>query len=182
MAQSLEGNGLNRSGESQPLTDGTGKLSIATLNRVTADRGRFEPGGRASAIVKLIGGTDSCQTPHSGWVAQGGSSGQGGGASAAVSLLRTAQWRRRSSSDAPPTIPGWWTFPAGIGAFVEPRIPSAAVERSEQLTRLVYELLDAHADTERLSRTHQGGLSWHVHLRDLRDLQRAAREVLAHGS
>jgi hypothetical protein len=181
MAQSLEGNGLNRSGESQPLTDGTGKLSIATVNRVTADRG-FEPGGRASAIVKLFGGTDSCQTPHTGWVARGGSSGQGGGPTAAVSSLRTPQWRRRSSSDAPPTIACWWTFPAGIGAFVEPRIPSAAVGRSERLTRLVYELLDAHADTERLSRTHQSGLWWHAHLRYLRDLQRAAREVLAHGS
>ena len=182
MAQSLEGNGLNRSGESQPLTDGTGKFSIATHNGVTADRGRFGPGWRASAIVKLIGGTDSSQTPHTGWVAEGGSSGQGGGAIAAVSLLRTAQCRRRSSSGAPPTIPCWWTFPAGIGAFVEPRIPSAAVERSEQLTRLVYQLLDAHADTERLSRTHQSGLSWHARLRYLRDLQRAAREVLAHGS
>ncbi len=72
MAHSLEANGLNRSGKSQPLTDGTGKLSIATRNRVTPDRGRFGSGSRASAIVKLIG-TDSCQTPHTGWVAEGGS-------------------------------------------------------------------------------------------------------------
>jgi hypothetical protein len=60
------------------------------------------------------------------------------------------------------------------------RRSSVASGRTEQLTRLVYELLDAHADTERLSRTAQPELLWHAHLEYLRDLQRVAREVLAH--
>ena len=64
-------------------------------------------------------------------------------------------------------------------AFLQPQQARAAVERSEQLTRLVYELLDAHADTEHLSRTQPSELLWHAHLRYLRDLQRVAREVLA---
>jgi hypothetical protein len=63
--------------------------------------------------------------------------------------------------------------------FSQPQRAPAAVERSEQLTRLVYELLDAHADTERLSPTQHSELLWHAHLRYLRDLQRVAREVLA---
>jgi hypothetical protein len=63
--------------------------------------------------------------------------------------------------------------------FSQPQRAPAAVERSEQLTRLVYELLDAHADTERLSPTQHSELLWHTHLRYLRDLQRVAREVLA---
>jgi hypothetical protein len=63
-------------------------------------------------------------------------------------------------------------------AFSPPQ-NSSAVERSEQPTRLVYELLDAHADTEQLSRTQHSELLWHAHLRYLRDLQRVAREVLA---
>ena len=53
-------------------------------------------------------------------------------------------------------------------------------ERSApRLTRLVCELLDAHADTEHLSRTQHSELLWHAHLCYLRDLQRVAREVLA---
>ncbi len=53
------------------------------------------------------------------------------------------------------------------------------MRRSEQLTRLVYELLNAHADTEQLSRSQRCELLWDAHLRYLRDLQRVAREVLA---
>lgn len=49
------------------------------------------------------------------------------------------------------------------------------------LTPLVYELLDAHEDTARL--TAADGLApdprWDGHLRYLRDLQRTARELLA---
>ena len=56
---------------------------------------------------------------------------------------------------------------------------SAVGGHSEQLACLVYELLDAHADTEQLSRDHEGGLRWRAHLAYLRDLQRVAREVLA---
>jgi len=34
--------------------------------------------------------------------------------------------------------------------FASPSVPSLAAERAEQLARLVYELLDAHSDTEQL--------------------------------
>ena len=56
---------------------------------------------------------------------------------------------------------------------------SPASERAEQLARLVYELLDAHADTERLARGPSTQLHWRVHLHYLRDLQRTGREILA---
>jgi len=59
-------------------------------------------------------------------------------------------------------------------------IPFLAGGRSEQLARLVYELLDAHADTEQLARQRHDDLVWGAHLDYLRDLQRVAREVLAH--
>jgi hypothetical protein len=62
----------------------------------------------------------------------------------------------------------------------EARRSSVASGRTDQLTRLVYELLDAHADTEQLSRTVQPELLWQAHLDYLRDLQRVARGVLAH--
>jgi hypothetical protein len=58
-------------------------------------------------------------------------------------------------------------------------ISSPAGGRSEHLARLVYELLDAHADTEQLSRDHEQDLMWRAHLDYLRNLQRVAREVLA---
>jgi len=46
------------------------------------------------------------------------------------------------------------------------------------LTRLVYELLDAHDDTVQLA--HEGAVEeWQWHLRYLRDLQRVGREILA---
>ena len=64
-------------------------------------------------------------------------------------------------------------------AFSQSQKAPAAVERSALLTRLVYELLDAHADTEHLSGTQDTELFWHAHRRYLRDLQRVAREVLA---
>lgn len=64
-------------------------------------------------------------------------------------------------------------------AFTHPRIPSATAERSEQLARLAYELLDAHEDTERLVYERPTELEWRAHLSDLRDLQRIGREILA---
>lgn len=56
--------------------------------------------------------------------------------------------------------------------------------RSEQLARLVYELLDAHADSEQLLRAEHAvdELRRRAHLAYLRDLQRIAREVLAHAA
>ena len=45
-------------------------------------------------------------------------------------------------------------------AFVYPPIVSPLAERSEQLSRLVYELLDAHSDTERLVLERRNELHW----------------------
>jgi hypothetical protein len=56
---------------------------------------------------------------------------------------------------------------------------SPVAERAEQLVRLVYELLDAHADTEQLVRSPSTQLQWRAHLHYLRDLQRTGREILA---
>jgi hypothetical protein len=67
-------------------------------------------------------------------------------------------------------------------AYLQPRISAAAAERSEQLARLVYELLDALADTERLMRTPRHDLLWRADLDYVRDLQRVARGVLAHAA
>jgi len=54
-------------------------------------------------------------------------------------------------------------------------------EAAAELEALVYELLDAHGDTARIA----AGLAdddpaWSLHLRYLQDLQRTARERLAH--
>jgi hypothetical protein len=46
----------------------------------------------------------------------------------------------------------------------------------DQLTELVYELLDAYGDTERLARDFGADLGWAAHLDYLRDLQRVGRE------
>jgi hypothetical protein len=55
---------------------------------------------------------------------------------------------------------------------------------TRELTELVYELLDAHADTARLVDADQlsGDLRWDAHLDYLRALQRTARELLANAS
>jgi hypothetical protein len=53
-------------------------------------------------------------------------------------------------------------------------------EACEQLTRLVYELLDAHDDTARIATGQDLDVRWQAHLGYLRDLQRVARELLAH--
>lgn len=67
----------------------------------------------------------------------------------------------------------------GSKSFRRRRIAAPRRSRSEQLVRLVYELLDAHADTEQLSRHLDGDLRWRAHLDYLRALQRVGREVLA---
>jgi hypothetical protein len=65
-----------------------------------------------------------------------------------------------------------------------PRYPRRATapssEAVEQLTPLVYELLDAHDDTARLATGQELDPRWQAHLGYLRDLQRVAREQLAH--
>src|SRR5437588_11549624 len=39
-----------------------------------------------------------------------------------------------------------------------------STDRVEELARLVYELLDAHADTEQLAHSRSTGLLWRAHL------------------
>jgi hypothetical protein len=66
----------------------------------------------------------------------------------------------------------------------QPRYPRQAIAplpgAAEQLTRLVYELLDAHDDTARIATGQDLDVYWQAHLSYLRDLQRVARELLAH--
>jgi hypothetical protein len=60
--------------------------------------------------------------------------------------------------------------------------PSDGVdEREARLHALVYELLDAHGDTQRLAGDRPHDLAWALHLDYLRDLQRVGRELLATG-
>jgi hypothetical protein len=56
---------------------------------------------------------------------------------------------------------------------------SRPAEHVDGLTDLVYELLDAHTDTEKLANGPTTGLLWRIHLHYLRDLQRTGREILA---
>jgi hypothetical protein len=58
-------------------------------------------------------------------------------------------------------------------------LATEAAERAEMLARLVYELLDAHYDTDYLARGNGAEIDWDVHLDYLRNLQRLGREVLA---
>lgn len=48
----------------------------------------------------------------------------------------------------------------------------------DQVTELVYELLDAHDDTAQLA-AGLGDFAWELHLDYLRALQRRGREILA---
>jgi hypothetical protein len=61
---------------------------------------------------------------------------------------------------------------------------STGLTETRELTALVYELLDAHADTARLADADElaGDLCWDAHLDYLRALQRTARELLASAS
>jgi hypothetical protein len=58
------------------------------------------------------------------------------------------------------------------------RIDATAVTAAE-VQSLVYELLDAHADTIAIGAELAGALRWQAHLDYLRALQRGAREILA---
>jgi hypothetical protein len=59
--------------------------------------------------------------------------------------------------------------------------PSATTPCGEaaSLVALIYELLDAHADTARLVSDQAGDTEWQNHLVYMRDLQRVGREALA---
>lgn len=65
----------------------------------------------------------------------------------------------------------------------EHRSPRPAAEPAPEgvntLVALAYELLDAHADTARLTEEDASAAEWQDHLAYLRDLQRVGREALA---
>jgi hypothetical protein len=50
---------------------------------------------------------------------------------------------------------------------------------TDQLSGLLYELLDAHIDTISLAGSLEHDVRWAAHLDYLRDLQRVGREALA---
>ncbi len=57
--------------------------------------------------------------------------------------------------------------------------PAGVADPASVLSGLVYELLDAHLDTEQLMSAPSTHLEWLAHLHYLRALQRTAREALA---
>jgi hypothetical protein len=58
-------------------------------------------------------------------------------------------------------------------------VPTPAPAAAPSLTDVVYELLDAHADTLRLAEPLADDPEWAVHTGYLRDLGRQGREALA---
>ena len=60
-----------------------------------------------------------------------------------------------------------------------PPVHSPTSTSQSALVTLVYELLDAHADTAALAGTPAGAEQWENHLEYLGRLQRCGREVLA---
>jgi len=56
---------------------------------------------------------------------------------------------------------------------------AGATTASELLSKLAYELLDAHSDTAALASERSDSLVWEAHLEYLRQLQRVGRETLA---
>lgn len=74
-------------------------------------------------------------------------------------------------------------FPLSLMILHWPRYPRRAMAplpgAREQLTRVVYELLDAHDDTAQFATGQDLDVHWQAHLSYLRDLQRVTREVLA---
>lgn len=66
-----------------------------------------------------------------------------------------------------------------INCLEMPSSPHIGPTSGENLTALLYELLDAHWDTMQLASDLQRHPSWDAHLDYLRDLQRLGREALA---
>jgi hypothetical protein len=60
-----------------------------------------------------------------------------------------------------------------------PDMSDTGVSSIDQVTALVYELLDAHRDTSDLADSWTDDPRWAAHLDYLRDLQRVGREALA---
>ncbi len=65
----------------------------------------------------------------------------------------------------------------GVRQVLEPSV--SQVGSDGHMTALIYELLDAHADTMRLADELDATPAWAAHLDYLRDLQRVGREALA---
>ena len=59
------------------------------------------------------------------------------------------------------------------------RLADRGAPSTALLSGLVYELLDAHRDTEQLMSAPSTHLEWLAHMHYLRALQRSAREALA---
>jgi hypothetical protein len=55
----------------------------------------------------------------------------------------------------------------------------STINASDELVKLVYELLDAHDDTARLAQDRADDQGWAAHLEYLVRLQRLGRETLA---
>jgi hypothetical protein len=60
-----------------------------------------------------------------------------------------------------------------------PPVNPTGIATEELLSQLVYELLDAHVDTQQLAAELDPGPGWDAHLAYLSSLQRVGREILA---
>ena len=69
-SERLEAKSLDTPDETRPFVE-KGKVDIVTLGEVTVGRGVLEPGWRWSDHARPIGGTDSCQAAHTGYVLSG---------------------------------------------------------------------------------------------------------------
>ena len=66
----LESKSFDDTDDVRPFA-GKGEARVVTLAGSTVSRAHFEPGWRWSENVKPIAGTDSCQSPHFGYVLSG---------------------------------------------------------------------------------------------------------------
>lgn len=65
-------------------------------------------------------------------------------------------------------------------SFAWSNLKSASDKEADAVvTALIYELLDAHADTSDLARELAWDMRWQAHLEYLQSLQRVGREALA---
>lgn len=60
-----------------------------------------------------------------------------------------------------------------------PSVDHTGIATRELLSQLVYELLDAHVDTQQLAAELEQMPGWSAHLDYLSRLQRVSREILA---
>ena len=67
---SMEAKTFERPDETRPLPD-KGKVEVVHVGGSSVMRATFEPGWRWSEHVRPIAGTESCQSPHLGYVLSG---------------------------------------------------------------------------------------------------------------